>query len=195
MYQLVLHLVVKVHDESYIAAFIDGSIAPSKMREIGLPWSETLVKRTLIGTGSAIMAARLALQYGVACMCNGGTHHAHRDRGSGKTLTLSHSPPSDNHVKARCRMILFLFILYQRIMIRDALHSSLNDLQPGYCTAPINQKCHSEIVLTHSNCLIGEGKRRNCYDHIIISDRNAFGYYSLWLSVGPRQDAPRLLCT
>jgi hypothetical protein len=53
------------------------------MRSIGLPWSEQLVQRTLIGTGSAVLAARLALQYGVACMCNGGTHHAHRAHGSG----------------------------------------------------------------------------------------------------------------
>lgn len=46
------------------------------------------MRRTFIGTGSAITAARLALQYGVACMCNGGTHHAHRDRGSGKESVL-----------------------------------------------------------------------------------------------------------
>ena len=78
---------MEVHDASYVEAFIDGSIAPGKMRQIGLPWSETLVKRTLIGTGSAIMAARLALQYGVACMCNGGTHHAYRDGGSGDEST------------------------------------------------------------------------------------------------------------
>ena len=54
------------------------------MRRIGLPWSETLVRRTLVGAGSAVLAARLALQFGVACMCNGGTHHAHRDHGSGE---------------------------------------------------------------------------------------------------------------
>ena len=66
--------------------------APSNLystcAQIGLPWSETLMRRTLIGTGSAILAAQLALQYGVACMCNGGTHHAHRDRGSGKDSEL-----------------------------------------------------------------------------------------------------------
>jgi len=53
------------------------------MRRIGLPWSQQLVQRTLIGTGSAVLAARLALSFGVALMCNGGTHHAHRGHGSG----------------------------------------------------------------------------------------------------------------
>lgn len=53
------------------------------MRRIGLAWSPALVQRTLAGVGSAVLAARLALQFGVACMTNGGTHHAHRGHGSG----------------------------------------------------------------------------------------------------------------
>jgi hypothetical protein len=72
------------HDPAYVNSFLDGSISQQQMRRIGLPWSEQLVRRTLIGTGSAILAARLALQYGVACMTNGGTHHAHPDHGSGE---------------------------------------------------------------------------------------------------------------
>jgi hypothetical protein len=73
----------QVHDEGYVRAFLDGSIDPALMRRIGLPWSPTLVRRTLVGAGSAVLAARLALQLGVAVMCNGGTHHAHRDYGAG----------------------------------------------------------------------------------------------------------------
>lgn len=72
-----------VHDESYVRSFLDGTIDPPAMRKIGLAWSPELVRRTLIGTGCAILAARLALQFGVACMCNGGTHHAHKGHGSG----------------------------------------------------------------------------------------------------------------
>lgn len=77
-----------MHDQAYVNNFISGDISAKKMRQIGLPWSEKLVKRTLIGVGSAILAARLALQYGVAVMCNGGTHHAHADHGSGKSSSL-----------------------------------------------------------------------------------------------------------
>ena len=75
----------QVHSREYVDAFIAGTISADKMRQIGLPWSEELVNRTLIGVGSAVLAARLALQYGVAAMCNGGTHHAHADYGTGKT--------------------------------------------------------------------------------------------------------------
>lgn len=80
--------VVQVHSRSYVDSFIAGTLSAEKMRQIGLPWSEELVKRTLIGVGSAVLAARLALQYGVAVMCNGGTHHAHADHGSGKNDVL-----------------------------------------------------------------------------------------------------------
>ncbi|KAK9804399.1 hypothetical protein WJX72_010951 [[Myrmecia] bisecta] len=72
-----------VHDQAYVTSFLDGSLSDAAMRRIGLPWSERLLRRTLIGTGSAVLAARLALQYGVACMTNGGTHHAHAGYGSG----------------------------------------------------------------------------------------------------------------
>lgn len=71
------------HDPAYVQAFLDGSISPAAMRQIGLPWSQALVQRTLVGVGSAILAARLALQLGLAVMCNGGTHHAHYGHGSG----------------------------------------------------------------------------------------------------------------
>lgn len=73
-----------VHDRHYVDAFLSGSISDREMRRIGLPWSQQLVQRTLIGTGSAVLAARLAVGgFGVAIMCNGGTHHAHRAHGSG----------------------------------------------------------------------------------------------------------------
>lgn len=78
-----LDTICLVHDRAYVTSFVQGTISPVMMRQIGLPWSESLVKRTFIGTGSAILAARLAIQYGVACMTNGGTHHAHADHGSG----------------------------------------------------------------------------------------------------------------
>lgn len=75
---------LQVHDRQYVESFLDGSISPQFMKRVGLTWSAPLVQRTLIGVGSAILAARLALQYGIGCMTNGGTHHAHRDYGSGE---------------------------------------------------------------------------------------------------------------
>lgn len=77
-----------VHDREYVCSFLEGTISAAAMRRIGLPWSQQLVNRTLIGTGSAVLAARLAVSYGLAIMCNGGTHHAHRDHGTGETVTM-----------------------------------------------------------------------------------------------------------
>jgi acetoin utilization deacetylase AcuC-like enzyme len=71
------------HDPAYVDAFLTGTLDAAAMRRIGLPWSEALVRRTLIGVGSAVLAARVAAQLGVAVMCNGGTHHAHAGRGAG----------------------------------------------------------------------------------------------------------------
>lgn len=78
-----LETICLVHDEAYVQKFLHGTLSPQMEKALGLPWSEGLVRRTLIGVGSAILAARLAVEFGVAVMCNGGTHHAHRDRGSG----------------------------------------------------------------------------------------------------------------
>ena len=73
-----------VHDRTYVERFVQGLLSEEEMRSIGLPWSEDLVQRTLIGVGSAIEAARYAVENRtIACMTNGGTHHAHADRGSG----------------------------------------------------------------------------------------------------------------
>jgi acetoin utilization deacetylase AcuC-like enzyme len=77
--------VAKVHDASYVASFLDGTLPAAMIRRIGFPWSEGLVQRTLASVGSTITAARQALvdparwSGGLA----GGTHHAFRAEGSG----------------------------------------------------------------------------------------------------------------
>lgn len=50
---------------------------------IGLPYSEELVDRTLLEVSGTVLCARLALKLGLACNLAGGTHHAHKDFGSG----------------------------------------------------------------------------------------------------------------
>eukprot|EP00889_Picochlorum_renovo_P006464 jgi/Picre1/33494/NNA_008818.t1 len=55
-----------VHERSYVDAFLSGTIREEYMRRIGLPWSRQLVRRTLIGVGSALEAARHAVNNTVA---------------------------------------------------------------------------------------------------------------------------------
>ena len=71
------------HAPGYVAAMTAGTVAPDAMRRIGLPWSPTLVARSKATVGGAIQAARTALRQGVSGQLAGGTHHAHRDFGSG----------------------------------------------------------------------------------------------------------------
>lgn len=71
------------HSEAYLDSVLIGTVSPQIMRRIGLPWSETLVARSRATVGGSLAAARAALQDGMSGQLAGGTHHAHRDFGSG----------------------------------------------------------------------------------------------------------------
>ncbi len=74
---------LRAHSAAYVGAMLDGSVSKDIVRRIGLPWSETLMRRSLATVGGAMVAARSALEHGVSGQLAGGTHHAHRDFGSG----------------------------------------------------------------------------------------------------------------
>lgn len=74
------------HTPEYLAMLCDQSLDPKAWRRIGLPWSQGLIDRTLTAPNGTLLTARLALQHGMACHLAGGTHHAHRDFGSGFCL-------------------------------------------------------------------------------------------------------------
>lgn len=74
---------LRAHSAAYVGAMLDGSVDQGIIRRIGLPWSETLMRRSRATVGGAMMAARSALEHGVSGQLAGGTHHAHRDFGSG----------------------------------------------------------------------------------------------------------------
>jgi len=71
------------HSETYVDEMEAGTIDASAMRRIGLPWSPTIPIRARATAGGALSAARLALNDGLSGQLAGGTHHAHRDFGSG----------------------------------------------------------------------------------------------------------------
>ncbi len=74
---------LRAHSAGYIDAMVGGTVAPDAMRRIGLPWSETLVARSCATVGGAIQSGRAALATGLSGQLAGGTHHAHREFGSG----------------------------------------------------------------------------------------------------------------
>lgn len=72
-----------VHTEDYISRLIEGRLTAKEIRKLGLPWSESLVRRSLHAISGTINASRRALVDGVSSNLAGGTHHAYPDRGEG----------------------------------------------------------------------------------------------------------------
>ena len=75
--------VLRVHEAGYVDRLTNGTLDPSEIRRMELPYSKNLVEATLLGCGGTLLAARLALQHGVAMSIGGGFHHAHPDHGEG----------------------------------------------------------------------------------------------------------------
>ncbi len=71
------------HCPDYLKRFMSNTLSSKEQRRLGLPWSKGLVRRTCISPNGTLLTAQLALKHGVACHLAGGTHHAHRDFGSG----------------------------------------------------------------------------------------------------------------
>jgi acetoin utilization deacetylase AcuC-like enzyme len=72
-----------VHDRAYIDQVLTGTVPPAIEREIGLPVSETIVRRALYACAGTVLSGRLALGHGIACSTAGGGHHARPERGAG----------------------------------------------------------------------------------------------------------------
>ena len=72
-----------VHTEDYITRLAEGRLTAKEIRKLGLPWSESLVRRSFHAISGTINASRRALDDGVSSNLAGGTHHAFPDRGEG----------------------------------------------------------------------------------------------------------------
>ena len=72
-----------VHTADYWGRLATGTLAPSAVRRLGLPWSEALVRRSRASAQGTLTAARIAIRDRVAINLAGGTHHAFPDRGEG----------------------------------------------------------------------------------------------------------------
>ena len=72
-----------VHTADYVDRFCNGRLSSGELRQLGFPWSPSLVERSLRAVGGTIEAARAALEDGIAMNLAGGTHHAFADHGEG----------------------------------------------------------------------------------------------------------------
>lgn len=71
------------HSSDYVTKVLNGALSRDEQRRIGLPWSTALARRSRATVGGTLAAARESLSAGISGQLAGGTHHAHRDFGSG----------------------------------------------------------------------------------------------------------------
>jgi acetoin utilization deacetylase AcuC-like enzyme len=76
-------LLALAHARGYLDALRDGTLDPAAVRRLGLPWSPALVRRSRRATMGTLLAARHAIEDGVAANLAGGTHHACHAHGEG----------------------------------------------------------------------------------------------------------------
>jgi len=75
--------VLLVHTEDYVTRLCNGQLTPKEIRRLGLPWSESLVRRSFYAVGGTLAATNVALTEGYSSNLAGGTHHSFADRGEG----------------------------------------------------------------------------------------------------------------
>ncbi|MDT3669061.1 MAG: histone deacetylase [Aromatoleum sp.] len=75
--------ILHAHDDAYLRRVVAGTLDAAEQRRIGFPWSAQMVERSRRSAGATLAACRAALIEGCAANLAGGTHHAHRDFGSG----------------------------------------------------------------------------------------------------------------
>ncbi|QKV20656.1 histone deacetylase family protein [Oricola thermophila] len=71
------------HDPAYVDRVYALDVPAEIEKAIGFEITERTVLRARCATAGTVLAARLALEHGVACNTAGGSHHAGRHRGAG----------------------------------------------------------------------------------------------------------------
>lgn len=72
-----------VHERGYLEKMQSGNLSAAEQRRLGLSWSEALWRRSRLASGGTLLAARAALDGGMAGNLAGGGHHAFPDHGEG----------------------------------------------------------------------------------------------------------------
>ncbi len=76
-------LIALAHDRAYVDQVFACTVPREIERRIGLPVSEGVVRRARASAAGTLLAARLALQHGLAGSTAGGSHHGQRVTGAG----------------------------------------------------------------------------------------------------------------
>lgn len=72
-----------VHTPDYVTQILAQTLPREAERRLGLPMCPEVANRARAATAGTVLAARLALEHGIACNTAGGSHHAFADAGTG----------------------------------------------------------------------------------------------------------------
>jgi acetoin utilization deacetylase AcuC-like enzyme len=73
----------RVHTRAYLNKLGSAGLSAAETRRLGIPWSDALWRRSRLASAGTLLAARAALDEGMAANLAGGTHHAFADHGEG----------------------------------------------------------------------------------------------------------------
>ena len=73
----------RAHSENYIKNVKNKTLDKDRIKKIGFPLVDSVIRRSLIATGGTVLASKLAINHGLACNTAGGSHHANYDGGAG----------------------------------------------------------------------------------------------------------------
>ena len=75
--------ILRVHTEEWVRKLKTGTLTPSDVMRLEVPYSPELVEAVWLAAGGTTLAARSALGDGFASNLSGGFHHAYPDHGEG----------------------------------------------------------------------------------------------------------------
>jgi acetoin utilization deacetylase AcuC-like enzyme len=75
-----------VHTRRYLKRVKTGGLSPAELKALEIRYSPELVRFALLSVGGTVLAARKALERGLAVHIGGGFHHAFPDHGEGFCL-------------------------------------------------------------------------------------------------------------
>ncbi|MEO0679228.1 MAG: histone deacetylase [Pseudomonadota bacterium] len=75
--------IAAAHDLRYVERVIALTLSREETRRIGLPATEAVARRACLSSAGTLLAARLAMEHGLAVNAAGGSHHAGPDYGAG----------------------------------------------------------------------------------------------------------------
>ena len=124
------------HDLDYVLKIKNGNLSDKEIRRLGFNWSETLSNRSFLAVNGTLLTCKEAIKNGIANHLAGGTHHSHKDFGSGYCVFNDTCYASMHLLKEK---------LVKKILIFDT------DVHQGDGTASILQN-NSDIFTCSIHC-------------------------------------------